>query len=60
MEMEQYQGTVSFVPIISLTPTSFKAGLGKCLNTIPDQPTIQGLNKSANSNLLVDQISCKC
>ena len=39
--------------------SAFKRKLDKFLKNVPDQPTVPGLPRVANSNSLVDQIFCK-
>ena len=41
-----------------LSPIGFKNRLDMFLRTIPDQPTIAGLSRVAESNSLIDQIMC--
>ena len=38
---------------------AFKNKLDQFLSTIPDQPTVQGLQRAANSNSIIDQLNYK-
>ena len=38
------------------TSDQFKSGLDEWLSTIPDQPTIQGRQRAATTNSLLDQV----
>ena len=41
-----------------LTPLTFKKRLDEFLKNVPDQPTIAGLSRIAESNSIIDQIAC--
>ena len=40
-----------------VTVETFKANLDQWLNTIPDQPTVAGRQRSAATNSLLDQVT---